>query len=198
MPWSWVNTEYSIHQVLHHPKFDSLPLAASFSSLGRCCCTQLCTFPQLRVNQWIESQLPLRLPPNLPPPSTPPILIYHGLQVYLWTCSISASMCISNLVRSRPPSASLSSLDHSLQLYHHTRSIMASKCISEVTQTCPPVHLWTRSITATKCISKLDHGLVIHLWVHMIPVCKCISNLVRSRPPSTSLKSNGGCTEIPG
>jgi len=30
MPWSWLNTEYSIHQVQHHPKIDSLPLPASF------------------------------------------------------------------------------------------------------------------------------------------------------------------------
>jgi len=30
MPWSWLNTEYSIHQVQHHRKIDSLPLPASF------------------------------------------------------------------------------------------------------------------------------------------------------------------------
>jgi len=53
------STEYCIHRILHHPKINCLPLSASFPSLGRPCCTQFSTFPQLRVNQWIESQLPI-------------------------------------------------------------------------------------------------------------------------------------------
>jgi len=44
-------TMYSIHQVQHHPKIDSLPLPASFSSLGGCCCTRLSTFAQFQMNQ---------------------------------------------------------------------------------------------------------------------------------------------------
>ena len=48
---STVYTEYSIHRVLHHPNINCLPLAASLSSLGRPCCTQLSTPPQLRVIQ---------------------------------------------------------------------------------------------------------------------------------------------------
>jgi len=83
MPWSSLNTEYGIHQVQHHPKIDSLPLPASSPSLGRCCSAELSTFPQLQVNQWIESQLPLRLPASGPLPSTPPILLDHSRQVHL-------------------------------------------------------------------------------------------------------------------
>jgi len=89
IPWSWLNTENSIQQLQHHPKIDSLPLSASltlpasFPSLGGCCCTQLSTFPQLQVNQWIESQLPSRLPPNRPLPSTLLISLDYSLQVHL-------------------------------------------------------------------------------------------------------------------
>jgi len=141
MPWSWVNTEYTIHQVQHHPKIDSLPLPASFSSLSGCC-TQLSTFPQLQVNQWIESQLLSRLPPNRPPPSTPPISLDHSLQVPLQTRSVTASECISKLDWSRPPSASSeltrpwppsaspNSLDPGLQVHLSVHSLSVSKCIS--------------------------------------------------------------------
>jgi len=81
-------SEYCIHRILHHPKIYCLPLLASLSSCGRPYCTELSIFPQLRVNQRIESQHPSRLPPELPPPSCPPlcttaISLYHGLQVDL-------------------------------------------------------------------------------------------------------------------
>jgi len=38
-------------------------------------------------------------PPDLPPRCTSPVLIEHGLHVYLPTLSISASRCISELTR---------------------------------------------------------------------------------------------------
>ena len=105
IPWLWDDTEYSIHRVqqtpctayteycihrvMHHPKINCLPYPASLSCLGGPCCTLFSTFPKWRINQWIESQLPWRLPPNLlapdwlppdrPPPSYPPILIDHIL-----------------------------------------------------------------------------------------------------------------------
>jgi len=148
MPKSWVNTEYSIHLVQHHPKIDSLPLPACFSSLGRWC-TQLSTFLHLQVNQWMEAQLPSRLPGNRPPPSTPPISLDHSLQVYLWTRSATASECISEFTPSRPPSACPKSLDHGLQVtslsslhlglqaYLLVQSISASKCISKPARSRP-------------------------------------------------------------
>jgi len=155
MPSSWVNTEYSIHQVQHHPKIDRLPLPASFSSLGGCC-TQLSTFPQLQVNQWIESQLPSCLPQNRSPPCTPPISLDRSLQVHLqtrlipaskcifWVQAISASRRISRLARWLPAS----SHDHGLEVH-----------ISKLTPSRPP----------SESPKSLDYGL------H-----KCISNLARS------------------
>ena len=130
-------TEYCIHRVRHHPKIDCLP--ASLSSRGRPCCTPLSTFPQLRVNQWIESQLLSRLPPKLPPPdwpppSTPPISLDHGLQVRLQPCSITASKCISKLTQLRPPSLH----DYGLQVHLQTRMITTSKCVLKLAQSQPP------------------------------------------------------------
>jgi len=152
MPYSRVNTEYSIHQVQHHPKIDSLPLPASISSLGGWC-TQLSTFPQLQVNKWIETQLPSRLPANRPPPSTPhisldvrpasasPNSLGHTLGVHLWVHLISASKCMSK------------SLDHGLPVHLQTRSITASQCISKPNQSRPP----------TAYLSSLDFGHQVHL-----------------------------------
>jgi len=124
-------TEYCIHRVLHHPNIDCLPLPASLSSLGRPCCTQFSTFPQLRVNQWIESQLPSCLPPALqppdwPPPSTAPNSLDHGLKVHLHTRSITASQYISEFTQYRSPIASPTSLDHGLKVNLQLRSITAS------------------------------------------------------------------------
>ena len=81
--------DYCIHCVLHHANTNCLPLPASLSSVGRPCCTEFSTFPPLRVNQWIQSQLPSRLPSRT-------------------TASrLTAPRYCSNLARSWPPSASL-------------------------------------------------------------------------------------------
>jgi len=136
MPWSWVDTEYSIHQVLHHSMINCLLLPANFTSLGGC--ARLSTFSQLRINQWIESQPPSRLPPDLLPPSTSPILIDHGLQVYLPTCSPTASKCISEFTRCRPPSVSPNTLDHGLRVNLSLHSIAVLKCISTLAWSRPP------------------------------------------------------------
>jgi len=156
-------TEYCIHHILHHPKIDRVPLPASLSSLSKPCWTQFPTFPQLRVNQWIVSQVPSRLPPKLR-------LHIDRLLVLLQPRLIMACKCISKLARSQPPSASLSSLEYSLQVNHQPCSIMASKCFSEVTRSRPPrasphsfdsslqVYLQTRSITASECISKFTRS----------------------------------------
>jgi len=147
---------------------DCHPLPASLSALSRPWCSQFSTFPQSWVNHWIDSQLPSDIPPNvLPPdwpppdflrpdslpadwppsdqsppdhprPSTPPILIDHGLQVYLWTCSTSASKCISEFTWSRPPSASPISLVCGLQVHLWGNSISVPKCISKHTRSWPP------------------------------------------------------------
>jgi len=168
MPWSWVHTKYSIHQVLHHPMIDFLPLPASLSSLGGPCCTQLSTFPRSWV--WPMNRVSApgappfnRLPStaskyssNLPgswPSSGSPNSLDYILQVHLQTCSITASKCISEFTWSRPPSVYPNSLDHGLQVHLQTRSITASKCISQ----------FTRSRAPSASLNQLDHGLQVHL-----------------------------------
>jgi len=167
------------------PKIDCLPLQTSLSYLGGPYYTPLSTFPRLRVNQWVESQLPshlhtdLLLTPARPPPSTPPISIHDGLQGHLQTGSITASKCISEFTLSGPPSASPNSLDHGLQ-----------------------VHLWvTRSRPPSASPNSLDYGLQVHLWVqldlglqvhlhtHLITASKCISEFTLSWPASASPNS---------
>jgi len=167
---------HCIHCTLHHRTIDCLPLPGSPWSLGRPCCTQFSTFPQLRVNHWIESQLPLHLPPKLPPrdwppPSTLPISLDHGLQVHLDTRSIRASKCISKLARLRTPSVSLNSHYHDLQ----DRTITASKCISKLACLQP----------SSASQNSLDYGL----QVRMITASKCIFKLAWLRPPSVSPNS---------
>jgi hypothetical protein len=165
--WSTAHSYYCIHHVLHHPKIDCLPLSSSPSALSGPCCTQFSKFPQLWVNQWIESQLASHLPPDLPPPdrpppSTPAISINYGLQVNRYPCSITASKCISefNLIsacqsifkiaRSQPPSASLSSIrswppsvspcsvHRGLQVNFPVHTITSSMCISKFTHSASP------------------------------------------------------------
>ena len=185
MPWSWLNNEYSIHQVQHHPKINSLqlpasfPLPARFPSLGGWCFTQLSTFPQLQVNQWIECQLPLHHPPNWLLRSTPPILVDHSLQVHLQTCSITASQCISEFTQSWSPIASPTSLNHDLQVHLHTRSIVGSQWISKLALSRPP----------SASLSSLDFGLQVHLQTRLIMASECISEFTQSCPPSASLSS---------
>jgi hypothetical protein len=163
--------------VLHHPMIDCLPLPASVSAFSRPCCTKFSTFSHLQVNQWIKFQLPSHMPTNLPPAdslpqyslhpdwlpphwppadqlnpdhpasSFPPIMIGHGLQVYLPHCSIMASKCISKFIRSLPPNSSPTLLNHSLQLNLWVYSISLSPSASP-----------TSSIPASKCISEFIHS----------------------------------------
>jgi hypothetical protein len=161
MPWSTINTqyrthivrytqstaytEYGVHCILHHSIIVCLLPSASLSSCCRPCCTELSTFLQFQVNQWIESLLPGCLPADL-----------IGFR-------FTASTYTSILAWSGPPSASLISLDYSLQVYLWTRSITAFKFTSRWPQSASPnwhdqglhVHLQTRTITGAKCIFKL-------------------------------------------
>jgi len=214
IPWSWVNPKYSIHQVQHHPQINSLPLPASFSSLGRWYCTKLSTFPQLQVNQWIESPLPSRIPPNRPPPSTSSFTLNYRPRVHLYVHLGLASKYISKLARSRMASTCFSSLNLSHMLLLQTRSITSSMCISESAQFrprstspnlldhCLQVDLRVYSVSVSNCMSKLaiscppsvslsslNLGLQFHLHNWSITASKCISKLAQSRPPSKSQSS---------
>jgi len=146
----------------------TLSCSQPVSFLNRPCCTQFSTFTQLRVKQWMHSQLSSRLPPELPPPdwppsSTPPISLDHGLKV------------ISKLARLQPPSVSLNTLDYSLQVC----TITAFKCISKLNRLWPPGASW----------NSLNHGLQVPLQTRLITASKCISKLARLQPPSVSPNS---------
>ena len=177
VPWSSLNTEYSVHQVQHHPMIDSLPRPASFPSLGGWGCTKLSTLPQSRVNKSIGSQQPLRLTPHRPLWSTPPKSLDHSLlvhlqtrsislAVHLWVHSISVPNCISNLAWSRPRGAYLSSLDLGHQEHLQIRSLTAMKCVSEFTGFWPP----------NASLSSLDLILQVHLSTRPMMTSKYIIN----------------------
>jgi len=114
MPQSKVNTGCSTHRVLHalstaFTTYCMIPKSTvshsqpvSYLSADHVC-THFSTFHELGVNQWIESQLPLLLPPELPPagsppPSSPAISLDHGLQVSLQIGSITASSASRHLL----------------------------------------------------------------------------------------------------
>ena len=107
------------------------------------------------TNWWKESQHPAWRPSTASQYSSklarlrPPNSLDHGIQVYLQTCSITASKCFYTLAWSQPPSASPNSLDHSLQVYLYTRPITASK------------FPWSWPPSASP--NSLDHGLGVYL-----------------------------------
>ena len=80
------------------------------------------------------------------PPSASPNSLDHVLQVYLHTCSITASKCSSNLNQSQSQSASRSSLNLGLPVYLQILSIPAFYCVSNLTQS------WPRNVS----LSSLD------------------------------------------
>ena len=144
MPWSRVNTEYSIHhvqrtpstayteycihRVLHYPKSDFLPALSRSKLSADLVFPDFSTFPQSRVNQWTESQFPSQMPPDSPPPDWPP--------------------SDQSLPHRMPPSTPPILFDHGLHVYLPTRSITASKYISPNSLSHGHrVHLHTRSIT---------------------------------------------------
>jgi len=105
-----------------------------------------------------------------------------GLQLHLWTRSITASKCIFKLAGSRwsrPQRQSPNSLDHGPQ------SASPNSLGHGL-----PVHLWVHSMLACDASpTSLNHGLRVHLWVHSIPASKWISKLAQLRSPSASLSS---------
>jgi len=149
---STVYTEYCIHRLLHTPftvsSQDQLSPAPRQCLISRqTMSTQLSTFLQLPVNQWIESQLPSCLPlelppPHWPPPSTPPISLDHGLQVHLQPSLITASKGISKLTQLLP-----------LSPYLQTPSMTVSNCISK----------HARLLPATESPNSHDHSVQVHL-----------------------------------
>jgi len=145
MPWSWVDTKYSIHQVqrtrstastrdclssLHSPDYELTP-ECSFSFR----CASLWHRPPSARSPW-----------ELKGKAT--LSHSHGCKLTTWW------------IESQAPGAP--SIDH-LQVLIKSRTIMTLKSVSKLPRSrCPSlhnhglgVHLQTRTITASKWISKL-------------------------------------------
>jgi len=200
MPWSWVDTEYSIHQVQYPPKIVCLPFILVINSWPRNVASAAsippymidCHQPALYVcskvelpNWWIKFKHPASHPSTASTYSaklaqswTPTVsldLLNYGLQVH----TIMHSMCISRLARLRPPS----SHDHGLQGY----AIMASKCISNLARS----WYWSESLSSP------DHSLQVYVQIRSISASKSISTLGRSWPCSVSLSSLNRHFQVP-
>jgi len=144
MPQSWVNTEYSIHRVLHHPwSTFSRSQPVSHHSADLVVLNSLHSH-DLEFDQCIESRLP----------SAP----------FFWytTSRSTTSKCISKLVWSWPPSVSPNWLNHSLQVRTNNGLqncyITSSKCILQFTR--------SRALSASR--NSLYHVLQVHLSVYLI------------------------------
>ena len=207
MPWSWVNTEYSIwrvqhtpspanteysiHRTQHPPKIISDPFVLTIMSRPF----------NVASSFWCAS-----LQNQLPPASWPwelkgkvTLSHSHGCELTNWWIESQHPAVLPsttpNLARSWPQSVSPNSLHHGLRVHLHTRSIMASKCIW-VTQSRPPsaspysldlglqVHLHTRLITAFTFTRSWPPSASLS---NMISASKCISKLARSWLPSGHL-----------
>jgi len=211
MPWSWVDTGYSIHGVQHTPSTASTQDCLSSLHSHDYELTPECRFSFRRTS--LHDRPPSASSPwELKGKDT--LSHSHGCDLTNWWIEshhpvrhpLTASKYPFNLALSRPTSASAISLDHGIHVHLQTPSIRACKCIFKLARLRPTsshkhglqVHLQSRSITAFKCISNLarsrppsvsPNSLDYSLQVRTSMASKCISNLARSRPPSASPNS---------
>jgi len=125
---------------------DWLCPTCSQSNLLEYHCSIVSTFPHVRGNQWIQSELKLRPPSYLPPPDwpslcKPPIELNHciqtespnalhcSLKVHHTVYMISGSMCITQHACLHHPSASLHLLNCGLQVHLTINSVWGSMYI---------------------------------------------------------------------
>jgi len=177
----WVVTEYSIHRVQHTPSTtftpDYLPSlhCHDYKLTPECSFRFRCAFLHNRppsassaweltgtvtvshthgceLTNWWKS-LSARCAVHWPPLSTCP----NSHDYTLHTCSITASKCISRLVRLRPPSSPF----HGLQMH-----------IFKLARSRPP----------SASPNSLDHGLSVYLWVHSIIISRRTSNCSLAPP----------------
>jgi len=123
MPWSRVNTEYSIQWVLHTLHTASCQHRLSPAPSQSVISWQTMLYPILYIPTIMSEPMDTVSAPIAPPSRTTAL-------------TLTASKYCSNLAWSWPQSVSLNSLDHSLQVYHQTRLITASECISKLTPWC--------------------------------------------------------------
>ena len=172
---------------------DWLPLSASLSSRGRPYCTQISTFPQLRVDKGRECQLSLCLSPELSPQSTPSMWLEHGLQSasrnlldHSPQVHDQCGMIMAFKFTWLPPtSGAPNSHNHSLKVYLQTGSITTSKLAPSRPPSASPkslnpsikLYLSTGTIMASRFAPSrlpspspqwLDHSLQVHLHIRSI------------------------------
>jgi len=160
MPWSGVNTEYSIHWVQHTPstactEYSIHRVQHSLSTAYTAYCIH-CVLHTLRT---AYTAYCIHLILHHPKIDCLPLLA--SLQVHLQTRSITASNCVSKLARSRTPSASPKSLNHGFQVHLQTCSIVASKWISKL----------PRSRPQSVSLSSLNRHFQAHLEAGQVRLC---------------------------
>jgi hypothetical protein len=133
-------------------------------SLARPCYNEFSTFPQIGVTQWIETQLPSRLPPEIPHQ-------LDCLQLSLQFCSIMAFKGISSISVLRPP--------NSQNQGQQVHTIMACQSISKL----------GRSQSWSAFLSSLDHCLQVYLQICSIPASEFAWSLPVSKSPNLLIQS---------
>jgi len=182
IPRSWVNTEHSIHKVLHHPTIDCLACPASLPSLISLWILFYSTLdiPKIRSFQITKLSAPV-MPPSRSTCSTLTTTKYSWNFTRSWPqldiqyCWIMALECISRLGGWWPQSAFISSRDLSLHVPLQTCLIMVLKCILKLVQS------WLPSAS----LSFLNLGLQLHLQTYLIIASHCISKLTWAQSGET-------------
>jgi len=156
MPWSWVNTEYSIHQVPHTPSTPDTEYSIHRVQYP----SKIACLPFIfMITSWpLNVALDSGVPPYIIDRHQPTQHVRSKFDLTDWwietqcmACGPSAgSKYSSNLAQSRPWSVSLDSLNYGLQVC----TIQASQCISKVARLGPP---------SSHC-----HGLHLNLQTHSI------------------------------
>jgi hypothetical protein len=136
-------------------------------------------------------------------PLQPPSSQNLGLHIYLHSCSITFSKCISKFTWSQPPTVPPNGLNYGLQLC----MIMAFECITELARLQSQsaslhsldqdsqMYLHICSVTTFKIISRPpqllpvsphDHDLLVSLQSPLTTLSQCFSEFTRSPPPSVT------------
>jgi len=177
MPWSWVNTDYSIHWVLHIPR---LTVSRSLPVLSLICLLRL-LYPMLNIPSCMSQQMNTVSAPIMPPLwsivsrspgpkyysnmdwwyplSASPNVLEYSLK-NLWVYSILAAKRIPKLARSGPPIASLTLFDYGIQVPLQT---LLSKALKDI-------FVYTRPPPPRSSPNALNHGPQVQALLYTIRV----------------------------
>ena len=179
MPWSWVDTEYSIRRVQHPAKIICLPFILMMSSrpLNVASASGVPPYTIDRHQPGLHESSMIKSPCHIPMVAS--------------QITDEQSPSTQRAVHQLPPNTRPNSLDYGPR----TRNMTASKCISIVSLLWPPsshdhglqVHIcklaWSRPPSVSP--NSLNHGIP----VRTIMASKYIYTLTRSWPPSASPNS---------